>query len=188
MYGLPEEKKKEVREWAEQQYNDGYWHMHAPDILEEYGGGICVETTYHWTRMNVPLYIYQLFRKYHDDCRFKVEMWNDMNAIGFDPDEYYKLEEVIDGNNELKEFFSGKTDEEWQKEIDDWYKYLDDNYKEALAKKKKVSCEALKLATDKYPLDGENIQKEYARLMYIWERTGTFDELPDESIIDDLPF
>lgn len=141
---LPKEKEEKIKEWAKEQLNDDYWYFYASRLKEEYGGSFCIVTNYHYSRLRLKLYIYQLWKEYHDASNIRVEVLSDYDA---EPGEVYGLAGTIEGK-EFNEYFSDKTDDEWQKEIDEWHKYLDDNYNEALNKKKKASCEALKIATD----------------------------------------
>jgi hypothetical protein len=124
---LPKEKEQKIKEWAKEQPNTEYWYFCASRLKEEYGGSFCVVTNYHYRRHKLQLYIYQLWKEYHDLCNMRVELWSDLDA---EPDEDYGLDGVIEGE-EFNEYFSGKTDEEWQKawqkEIDEWHKYLKNN-------------------------------------------------------------
>lgn len=118
---LPKEKEQEIKEWANKQPNTEYWYFCASRLKEEYGGSFCVVTNYHYRRHKLQLYIYQLWKKYHDISDIRVELWSDCDA---EPDEDYGLDGTIEGE-EFNEYFSEKTDEEWQKawqkEIDEWY-------------------------------------------------------------------
>lgn len=124
---LPKEKEQEIKQWAKEQPNTEYWYFCTGRLTEEFGGSFCAETNYHYRKHKLQLYIYQLWKKYHDVCNMRVEIWSDYNAK---PGEFYGLAGVIE-DEEFNEYFSEKTDEEWQKEyqneLDEWHKHLNNN-------------------------------------------------------------
>lgn len=116
---LPKDKEEEVRQWARKQYRDDYWHIRTGVMDEVYGGEFCVVTNYHYHRMRLPLYIYQLYNKYRNHAKIKVEIWSDYDAK---PNELYGLSEVIESEDDWKEFLDEYPDEDTiNRHFDEWW-------------------------------------------------------------------
>lgn len=121
---LPVEKEQEIKDWAKAQYNDDCWYFSTGRLKEEYGGSFCVETNYHYNRMRLPLYIYQLYQKFHDQCNMKVEVYSDMNG-GCTAEDYYQLDEAILTDEDWAEWLKEYPDEDTINRIFDelWEKF-----------------------------------------------------------------
>jgi hypothetical protein len=110
--GLPKEKEDEVREWVKVQNEkmeniNPYWRMN----LCRFDGYIAIYTNYHYNRMRLPLYIYQLYQKFHDQCNMKVEVYSDMNG-GCTAEDYYQLDEAILTDEDWAEWLKEYPDED----------------------------------------------------------------------------
>jgi len=105
---LPVEKEQEIKDWAKAQYNDDCWYFSSGRLKEEYGGSFCVETNYHYSRLRVPLYIFQLYKKYHDCCNMRVEVWDDFCTK---PGEFFATWYTLDNEKDWQDFLKEYPDE-----------------------------------------------------------------------------
>ena len=116
---LPKDKEEEVRQWVREQYRDDYWYIRTGVMDEVYGGEFCVVTNYHYHRMRLPLYIYQLYDKCHNDTKMRVEIWSDYDA---EPYEFMHLDEVIESEDDWKEFLNDYPNEDAiNRYFDEWW-------------------------------------------------------------------
>lgn len=154
--GLAEDKCQEIREWVKKQPQSPRWEMWTGRMDDEHNNEFAVVTTYHYSRMKLPLYIYQLYQKYNNDCRMHVELWSDMEG-GMSPDDYYALDGKIETDADWADFLSEYTPEEWKAEIqknNEYYKR--EEVQIAMAN----SLKALdKLKKNQEKIDYENIEE-----------------------------